>query len=363
MTESSPPVQLDSVQQAVWDNIALSISSLQQHKASPQTSPVSTSASSGFWGKLFSGSAMGGTAQPTKPKSVYLWGDVGRGKTVLMRRFAEAIERAQIIHFHDFMKQIHGYLHQFRNKNEPVFWATRQIAQQYDVICLDEFLVSDITDAMILSKILTFLEQHRVFLFTTSNFAPQDLYKNGLQRSQFLPAIAHIETEFTVLHLDHDTDYRYREINQQQRYWIGEKGQQTFREICQQSCPSMANSTISIQSREIHISGQYIPGNQASDNDKKAVWMRFETLCATSRSQLDYIELCEKYDQLYLENIPVMTDEQRDITRRFMMLIDVLYDKSIELYASADAPIHQLYSGKHWRFEFDRTESRLQEMT
>lgn len=125
----------------------------------------------------------------------------------------------------------------------------------------------------------------------------------------------------------------------------------------------MANSTISLQSREIPISGQYIPGTQASDNDKKAVWMTFETLCETTRSQLDYIELCGQYDRLYLENIPIMTDEQRDITRRFMMLIDVLYDKSIELYASAAAPINQLYSGKHWRFEFDRTESRLQEMT
>jgi cell division protein ZapE len=356
-------ITLDSAQESVWQNLQKIALKLKNHKASPLNHPPETANNeSTGWKKWFSAAIADEQQLPKKLDNIYLWGDVGRGKTVLMHKFAALLPQAKVLHFHEFMQTIHQGMqntrHQHKNqKDNPIFWVTREIAAKVDILCLDEFLVSDITDAMILSKILKSLQDHGVMIFTTSNFQPSELYKNGLQRAQFLPAIAHIESVFHIFNLDHQTDYRLTLANIHQRYFVTEQEVTEFTKLLNVqfaiTTPPESTTNIHVQARDIEVYAE-------ADN---RLWVDFASLCETARSQLDYIEIAERYQTIFLDNVPVLMDEQRDITRRFMLLIDVFYDKGTTLFIHAKAPISELYEGHHWRFEFARTESRLFEMS
>lgn len=352
---SAESIQLDDAQSTIWKSLEETQKALQNHKSKPLDKPAEEQSAEkpSRWKKWFSAKIAEPSTSTSDVTGIYLWGDVGRGKTVLMRRFAAGLPQAQIIHFHAFMQRIHELLQEYSDQIEPIFWATRTIALDYDVLCLDEFIVSDITDAMILAKILKYLDQHGIVLFTTSNFPPDELYKDGLQRSQFIPAIEHIEATFSVYHLDNQIDYRQDLSKVNQHYFMGADAEDEFRKLCKQHFGSEGSDKIRIQSRDIQIKGQ-------TDG---ALWVSFDKLCNTARSQLDYIELTKRYECIFLDDVPVMEDEQRDITRRFMILIDVLYDQSTKVFIKASKPINELYNGWHWKFEFARTESRLHEMT
>ena len=356
-------ITLDSAQESVWENLQKIAFTLKNHKANPLAYPpeVSSIENRSGWKKWFFAATGGEQQQPQRLDNIYLWGDVGRGKTVLMHKFATLLPQARTLHFHEFMQMIHQGLQNTRyqdRKDSPIFWVTKDLATKFDILCLDEFLVSDITDAMILSQILKDLQSHGVMIFTTSNFQPSDLYKNGLQRAQFLPAIAHIESAFHIFNLDHQTDYRLTLANIHQRYFVTDQEIAEFRKLintqfADEQLSDQSATSIHIQTRDIEVFAK----------TETSLWVDFSSLCETARSQLDYIEIAEKYQTIFLDNVPILLDEQRDITRRFMLLVDVFYDKGTVLFVRAQAPITELYEGQHWRFEFARTESRLFEMS
>lgn len=289
---------------------------------------------------------------------LYLWGDVGRGKTFLMDLFFETlpIERKARIHFHRMMADVHARLSALGDVEDPLDNVAADLARQIRVLCFDEFFVSDIADAMILGRLLDGLFRRGVTLVATSNSRPSELYPNGLQRERFLPAIDLLETYTRVLHLDGDTDYRLRLLQQAGTYLTPvnadalTKLSHYFREI--------ASGDI-VEGRMLDILGRSIPTERCG---KGVVWFDFENLCDGPRSQQDYIEISRWYPAVIVSGIPVLGAEKEDQARRFIALVDEFYDRKVKLIVSAAADIESLYAGNKLAFEFQRTTSRLIEM-
>jgi cell division protein ZapE len=297
--------------------------------------------------------------QRSKPaQGLYLWGGVGRGKTWLMNLFYEelSIQRKNRIHFHHFMLDIHEKLGALTNQKNPLQQIARNLSKKYKVICIDEFIVTNITDAMILSELLHFLFKHQVYLVATSNRIPDDLYLNGLQRERFLPAIELINRHTEVFHLDGGVDHRTSLLEQADVYYypITENTNQQIEQRMQELSitPVTDNKTLSILNREIKTI-------RCSD---EIVWFDFETICTTPRAAQDYIELAQQFNTVIVSNIPVMDEYSDDKARRFIYLIDELYDRNVKLFASAHAEPKKLYHGNMLEFAFHRTSSRLIEM-
>ncbi len=302
---------------------------------------------------------------PPAPKGIYLWGGVGRGKTFLMNLFVEALpfEHKTRMHFHHFMLDVHSKLTALQHDNaknrpgkNPLQHLARDYASRYRVICLDEFIVTNITDAMLLYGLLDALFRQRVALVATSNRVPDDLYLNGLQRERFLPAIELIKQHTEVVHLNSPVDHRVALLQQSHVYHTPidahthERMQQQFR--------ALATSQI-VFGHSIRIQRRDIPTVALSD---RLVWFEFDVLCNTPRATPDYIEITEQFRTVMLSNVPIMTEDMDDRARRFIYLIDELYDKRVTLIISAEAEIDQLYQGKMLDFAFRRTRSRLLEM-
>lgn len=296
-------------------------------------------------------------------KGLYLWGGVGRGKTWLMNLFYEQLELKQKkrIHFHHFMLDIHSQLacfNQQKNKKQknPLHKIAQQLAEKYKVLCIDEFIVTNITDAMILSELLHALFSHRICLVVTSNRVPDDLYLNGLQRERFLPAIALIKQHNEVFHLDNGVDHRASLLEKNDIYYspaTDEKHQKIILQIQELAIsPLIENKVITIQDREIQTLS-------ASD---EVVWFDFEIICTTPRAAQDYIELAQIFNTVIVTNIPIMDEYSDDKVRRFIYLIDALYDRKVKLIASAESEPEHLYTGNMLEFAFNRTSSRLVEM-
>jgi len=300
--------------------------------------------------------------QPQPVKGLYLWGSVGRGKTWLMNLFFEelTIKDKYRIHFHHFMLDIHEKLDtlskQQNKQTDPLQHIARQLAKKYRVLCIDEFIVTNITDAMILSELLHALFRNQVCLVATSNRVPDDLYLNGLQRERFLPAIELIKNNTEVFHLDGGIDHRTALLELSDVYYFPVT-EDTEKQISLRIhelaiTPVVENKILRILDREI----------KTVSCSEEVVWFEFESICTSPRAAQDYIELAQQFNTVIISNIPVLDEYSDDKARRFIYLIDELYDRSVKLIASAEAAPENLYRGNMLEFAFHRTSSRLIEM-
>jgi cell division protein ZapE len=289
-------------------------------------------------------------------KGVYLWGGVGRGKSFLMDSFFNCapVTRKKRIHFHRFMQEIHQALNRHQGQEEPLALIAREIAKETRLLCLDEFHVTDITDAMLMRRLLEGLFEQGVVLVTTSNQHPDQLYKDGLQRSQFLPAIELIKRNLEIVNVDGGTDYRLRELERAGVYHIGANADmrldQAFMKIARHESADM--SALEIEGRVI----------SARRHARGVAWFDFSDLCDGPRGKADYIELARRYHTILLSGIPRFKRDQADVIRRFTWLVDEFYDRRVKLIMSADAPPPELYPWAEGGDQFERTISRLTEM-
>ncbi|WP_345856716.1 cell division protein ZapE [Shewanella algae] len=296
----------------------------------------------------------------SKVQGLYLWGGVGRGKTYLMDTFFDALPGEQKLraHFHRFMHRIHRELDELKGTRDPLLVIAKQMAQQYRVICFDEFFVSDITDAMLLGTLFEALFKEGVVLVATSNIVPDDLYKNGLQRARFLPAIAEIKANCQVLNVDSGIDYRLRTLEQAEIYHhpLDETAECNLQRYFTQLAPEseVSETPLEIDGRSIVIRKQ-AQGVLLAD---------FRALCDGPRSQLDYMELAQLFHTVLLSGLEQMGAQQTgdDIARRFLALVDEFYERHVKLIISAEVPLEQIYTDGQLSFEFRRCRSRLIEM-
>jgi cell division protein ZapE len=302
--------------------------------------------------------AVGRRRGPAPGRGLYLWGPVGRGKTWLMDLFFASLpfpERRRR-HFHRFMHDVHAQLRGMGNIEAPLETVAERLAAEVRVLCFDELFVTDIADAMILAGLFGGLFRRGVTLVATSNTPPGDLYRDGLQRQRFLPAIELIERHTDVVAVGGDRDYRLRQLTQAGTYVLSGDAASAMRlrtlfaELSDNA--DAADGTVEIEGRRIPVVRQ----------SESAVWFEFQALCAGPRSQEDYIEIARNYPSVFLANVPVMDGLQEDAARRFIALIDELYDRCVKLVVSAAAPPARLYHGERLAREFQRTVSRLTEM-
>lgn len=298
-------------------------------------------------------------AEDVRIQGLYMWGGVGRGKTWLMDLFYEALpgSRKLRVHFHRFMRRVHAELTSLEGTKNPLEEVASRLADEVDVICFDEFFVSDITDAMLLGGLFELLfERHRIVLVATSNIVPDDLYKDGLQRARFLPAIDLLKQHTRVLNVDGGTDYRLRTLEQAELYHhpLDNDAEAILLDSFNKLAPEPGRQNV-----ELEIEGRELIAHWCADD---VVWFAFAELCEGPRSQNDYIELAREFHAVLISGIPQMNDAQNDAARRFINLIDEFYDRNVKLIVSAEVPIESLYLGSGLEFEFRRTCSRLLEM-
>ena len=296
--------------------------------------------------------------QQQQIKGLYFWGGVGRGKTYLVDSFFDCLpfEEKLRIHFHRFMQNVHRELKQLKDVESPLLIVADKLAQQARVLCFDEFHVSDITDAMLLGGLFEALFDRGVVLVTTSNQPPDDLYKGGLQRERFLPAIELMKRHTRVVNLDSGIDYRLRFLDQAEIYHtpLDSAGEQMLSENFTHMCPDTGQPDVLLE-----IEGRDIKTVKCGDG---VVWFDFLALCDGPRGAADYIEIARQFQTVLIANIPVMGDMENDMAKRFVTMVDEFYDRHVKLIATAATEPESLYTGKRLAHEFERTVSRLQEM-
>jgi cell division protein ZapE len=296
-------------------------------------------------------------ARPAIPRGVYMFGGVGRGKSFLMDCFFNAVplQRKTRLHFHEFMREVHRELNELSGTANPLQVLGWRIAKKHRLICFDEFHVADVTDAMILHRLLEALFQHGVGMVTTSNFHPDGLYPGGLHRDRILPAIELLKSHMEVVNVDNGTDYRRQTLVQLQLYHtpLGEAANSAMDAAFSRLAEAHDESPVlRIEQREL----------RAKRRAGGVVWFDFATLCGGPRSQNDYLELATQFHTLLLSDVPQMFVRHASEARRFTWLIDVLYDRRCKLVVSAAVPPEQLYTEGPLVHEFPRTISRLTEM-
>jgi cell division protein ZapE len=296
--------------------------------------------------------------QGVAPTGVYMWGGVGRGKTWLMDQFFESIpfRRKMRMHFHHFMQRVHRELTDLQGQRDPLEQVADRIHQDAVVICFDEFFVSNVIDAMILSDLFAMLFERGITLVTTSNIMPDGLYKNGIHRDRFLPTIEMLKTFTTVLNVDAGIDYRLRVLKQANLYqtplsddaenWLARR----FCALSQQH--AVSEDPITVNHRQVNTRG----------HTEDLLWCDFDELCLKPRSAADFIELAKSYNTVLVGRVPVLDDNINEATRRFIYLVDEFYDRRVKLIVTAEQEILSLYSGTKLAFEIERTRSRLLEM-
>lgn len=295
--------------------------------------------------------------RPPIPRGIYMHGGVGRGKSFLMDCFYSAVplKRKTRLHFHEFMREVHRELAGMQGTANPLNLLAKRISEKYRLICFDEFHVSDITDAMILHRLLKALFEQGVGFVTTSNFRPDDLYLHGLNRDRFLPAIALLKDQFQVINVDNGTDYRGQTLAQLALYHspLGEVADAAMLDAFERLAETQdEDPTLQIEARKIY----------ARRKAGGLVWFDFKTLCGGPRSQNDYLEIATQFHTVLLSDVPQMAPRMSSEARRFTWLVDVLYDRRVKLIISAAVPATGLYTEGLMANEFARTVSRLQEM-
>lgn len=298
--------------------------------------------------------------KPKPPSGVYFWGGVGRGKTFLMDLFYDEVKivKKKRIHFHRFMKMIHEMLAAKSQIANPLDEIIREFSNDCLLLCLDEFFVSDIADAMILSNLLNACYREGVVIVTTSNIYPEGLYKNGLQRSRFVPAIKGICENFNVIELDGGSDYRLNTLKSSSLFFApaDKKAEKSIEAMFYRLVPDIKEVE---KEGSIDILGRELKCIQACED---IIWMDFSELCEGPRSVSDYIELAKLYHAVLISGLPVLSASKDDAARRFVNLIDEFYDRGVKLIVTSESPISSIYVGTRLSFEFERTISRLLEM-
>jgi cell division protein ZapE len=291
------------------------------------------------------------------PRGLYIHGSVGRGKSMLMDAFYSQLpyRRKRRVHFHAFMQTIHRELAGVKHQSDPLVLIAEKLARDVRVLCFDEFHVSDIGDAMILARLLETMFARGIVCVMTSNYRPDALYPNGLQRERFLPAIELIKNNLDVIELDGDADHRLRSLEQLDLYYSPLSP--AADEAMLRAFAALASSAP--RSAAIEVNSRKIQSRSASSG---IGWFEFAELCGTARSQSDYLDLAKRFHTIMLANVPRMSAEHASEARRFTWLIDVLYDQRVNLIMSADAPMEDLYRKGPNSQEFPRTVSRLKEM-
>ena len=295
--------------------------------------------------------------RPPIPRGVYMHGGVGRGKSFLMDCFFQSVPltRKTRLHFHEFMREVHRELQDLKGTVNPLDALGQRIARRFRLICFDEFHVADVTDAMILHRLLDALFANRVSIVTTSNFHPDALYPNGLHRDRILPAIELLKARLQVISVDAGTDYR----------------QQSLAQIDLYHCPlgAAADAALERAFERLREARDEAPVMQIEHRSLRAlrraggvVWFDFATLCGGPRSQNDYLEIASRFHSVLLSNVPQMSPRLASEARRFTWLVDVLYDRRVKLILSAAVPAQELYTEGPLAHEFPRTVSRLHEM-
>jgi cell division protein ZapE len=294
---------------------------------------------------------------PLPPRGVYLWGGVGRGKSFLMDAFYATVplRRKTRVHFHAFMKSVHDELRTLSREEDPLATVAARIARRHRLICFDEFHVSDVADAMILGRLLTALFRLGTVFVLTSNYRPDDLYPNGLQRQNLLPTIALLKQWLDVVEVDGGTDYRLRELEQAAAYYV--------------TPPGAANARLAALFDRMRPGPDEDPRLVIDSRPLKAkkragglVWFDFATLCEGPRSQIDYLELARRFAVVIVSDVPRLSPDMSNAARRFTWLVDVLYDHRVKLLLSAEVAAAELYRKGANSHEFARTVSRLVEM-
>ncbi|MDP8825766.1 cell division protein ZapE [Serratia marcescens] len=321
--------------------------------------PAASAPAGGLRGKLSRLLGKGGDTAPQRPvQGLYMWGGVGRGKTWLMDMFFHSLpgDRKMRLHFHRFMLRVHEELTELQGRENPLDIVADGFKAETDVLCFDEFFVSDITDAMLLATLLQALFARGITLVATSNIPPDDLYRNGLQRARFLPAIDLINEYCDVMNVDAGIDYRLRTLTQAHLY-LTPLSDQT-REALDRMFVKLAGKA-----------GEDAPVLQINHRPLQAIRsvdgvlaVDFHTLCEEARSQLDYIALSRLYHSVILYNVRVMGPLKENTARRFLALVDEFYERHIKLVIGAEASMFEIYQGVQLKFEFQRCLSRLQEM-
>jgi cell division protein ZapE len=296
--------------------------------------------------------------KPKLVRGLYFWGGVGRGKTYIVDVFFECLpfKRKRRMHFHLFMQRIHAELKGTRDMPNPLGIIARKLATEFRVLCFDEFVVNDVADAVILGRLLEELFRQGVTLVATSNIEPDELYRGGLQRDLFLPAIALIKVHTEVFHLDGGKDYRLQFLDSAETYFTppSDAAMKELRHNFDNIAPEAGTV-----GAEIEINGRRIPAELHADG---VAWFDFAVLCGGPRSQEDYIELARCFHTIILSDVPVLDGARDDAARRLINLIDVMYDHNVNILVSAKDVPEGLYRGSRLSAEFRRTVSRLTEM-
>ena len=295
--------------------------------------------------------------RPALPRGVWFWGGVGRGKSFLMDCFFDAVpyQRKRRVHFHGFMREIHERLQALKQEADPLANVAAQVAQETRLMCFDEFHVSDIADAMILGRLMQALFDAGVLFCITSNYPPDGLYPNGLQRDRLLPTIALLNDRLDVIKIDAGIDYRLRALQQVDIYHSPADPQAEERMMATFSRIAGGEG----HDQPLEIMGRKLPVIHRAPG---IVWFDFQTLCGGPRSQNDYLDIAHRFHTVFLSGVPRMAADHASEARRLTWLIDVLYDHRVKLVITADGPAETLYTQGTQAHEFERTVSRLIEM-
>ncbi|MBR9867886.1 MAG: cell division protein ZapE [Oceanospirillales bacterium] len=311
----------------------------------------------GFMGRL-STKLKKSQAEPVK--GLYFWGGVGRGKTYLMDTFYDSLpfDNKERTHFHRFMQRVHKELKLLDGTPNPLVAIGKKYASEFQIICFDEFFVTDITDAMILGGLLEELFKNGVSLVATSNIVPDGLYENGLQRARFLPAIDMLNRFTDVVNVDSGVDYRLRTLEQAELYHypLDSAADVSLNNSFESLAPDLDEV---VDGGVLEINGRDIKARRCCED---VVWFEFSELCEGPRSQNDYIELGKIFHAVLISNVPQLGRSNDDAARRFVNLVDEFYDSGVKLILSAETSIHEIYSEGRLEFEIQRTQSRLLEM-
>ncbi len=299
---------------------------------------------------------------PPVPKGLYLWGGVGRGKSFLMDAFYDCVpyRRKRRIHFHNFMAEVHHEMKVLAAEKDPLISLADTIAQSTRLLCFDELHVSDIADAMILGRLLAALIERGVVLLITSNSAPDDLYSHGLQRQNFLPAIALLKSQLTILNVDGGSDYRLRNMIREPVFMVaGDAGRDAESDSSMNGMFQRLCSGALQDAQAITVQGRSIPLIKLAHG---MVWFNFQAICGERRGQTDYLEIAHKFHTVFVSHIPKLTVSDSAQAQRLVWMVDVFYDHRVKLVTTATATPQQMFAEVMQDGEFSRTISRLTEM-